>query len=143
MSLPPSANNLALPLFAKHQSIWTTSYQEEYDGLQAHGTFDLITQTEYTTLSQKHGKALPSMCILVVKKDKEGSPTHAKSHIIVLGNHEKMYWTKRDCFALIASHTNVHSLISLTIKHGCMAKQGDCKNEFCHPHLPYDEVILV
>jgi hypothetical protein len=38
--------------------------------------------------SGRIGKALPSMCVLVIKPDKEGNPHQAKSRIVVLGNHK-------------------------------------------------------
>ena len=52
--------------------------------------FDRISKREYLQLRRQGTtpKALPSMCVLVVKLDKDGKPPRAKSRIVVLGNFE-------------------------------------------------------
>lgn len=96
-----------------------------------------------TTASRKHGRALPLMCVLVIKKDEKGNPVRAKNRIVVLGNRKTRPLLKGNCFAPVASHNNFCLLVSLAVQHSRTAKQGDCKNTFCHPKLPNDEVVLV
>ena len=65
------------------------------------------------------------MCVLVIKKDEHGCPAHAKSRIIVLGNHETTYWSKGDVYVPVATQEVVRLLISLAVGHSCTAKKGD------------------
>ena len=98
-----SAANLARPLaptnlvtgLAKHHpdaEVWNDAYTEEYEGLKGLDTFVEIIEDEYTKLVDEHGdkcKAIPTMNIFTVKKDKIGNPVRAKSRIVVLGNLER------------------------------------------------------
>jgi hypothetical protein len=53
------------------------------------GTFRKITLGEYRALCEKGApKAIPTMCVLVIKKDEQLMPLWAKSHIVVLDNCE-------------------------------------------------------
>ncbi len=46
-------------------------------------------------------KAIPTMCVLTIKKDKNILPLWANSCILVLGNHADPVWSKSDWFALV------------------------------------------
>eukprot|EP00957_Ditylum_brightwellii_P006855 519102-Ditylum_brightwellii.AAC.1 len=64
---------------------------EELQGLIKLGTFHEISLEEYRRLRDKGApKALPSMCVLNIKHDKNGNLVHAKSCIVVLGSMEDM-----------------------------------------------------
>jgi hypothetical protein len=101
-----SAKNLLNPcppslMKALHPSnpdrhIWLQSYDEEKGGLERLDVFERINKKTYLSLkrSGRIGKALPSMCVLVIKPDKDGNPVRAKSRIVVLGNFEDRYYTK-------------------------------------------------
>ncbi|KAL7549847.1 hypothetical protein ACHAWF_013106, partial [Thalassiosira exigua] len=89
-----SAKNLFSPcppslLQALHPSnpdrhVWLDSYLEEKEGLESLDVFERISKKQYLALKRKGlvPKALPSMCVLVVKPDKDGKPHRAKSRIV-------------------------------------------------------------
>lgn len=83
------------------------------------------------------------MNIFTVKKDKENIPVQAKSRIVVLNNHEKRVWTRKDRCTHMLSTVSVRLLISMGVEECCYLKQGDCKNAFCQPELPKDELCIV
>ncbi len=122
---------------------WLESYNEEYDSLLDHNVFDVITYDQYQTLKPRCGKALPTMCVNVIKPDKAGNPKRAKSRIVVLGNQELCSWTKSDCYALVMEQQHLRLLVSDTISNKRILKQGNFKNAFCHPNLPDDECYVV
>ena len=63
--------------------IWLNSYKEEYLGLVNQQTFDIINQDEYHHIINTMGKtAIPSRCILNIKKDAYGCPSQAVSSIL-------------------------------------------------------------
>jgi hypothetical protein len=65
------------------------SYQEEKYGIESLDTYRKITLGEYCALRKKGApKAIPTMCVLTIKKDENLLPLRAKSRIVVLGNHE-------------------------------------------------------
>jgi hypothetical protein len=84
------------------QSSTRAPYKEEYDGLKEFDTFEELTFAEYRKLAETHGPAIPSMCVLVTKKDEHGNHVRAKSRIVVLGNKYPHQWTKGECFAPVA-----------------------------------------
>ena len=55
--------------------------------------FERINKKTYLAIRRKGviPKALPSMCVLVVKFDCDRKPDRAKSRIVVLGNFEDWY----------------------------------------------------
>ena len=83
------------------RDVWLASYHEEKGGLEQFDVFQRINKKTYLQLrrSGKIGKALPSMCVLVIKPDKDGNPLCAKSRIVVLGNHEDTYYSKSQKYA--------------------------------------------
>jgi hypothetical protein len=82
------------------------------------------------------------MCVLAIYKDEHGNPVHDKRHIMVLGNKDPNQWTRGDCLAPMTTQSAVRLVASLTIEHNKFAQQGDCKNAFCNPFLPDDEVVI-
>jgi len=71
------------------REIWLESYQEEKHGIESLDTYRKISLGDYRTLHKKGApKAIPTMCILTIKKDENLLPLRAKSRIVVLGNHE-------------------------------------------------------
>jgi hypothetical protein len=138
----PSLIQALNPQHPNHD-IWLASYKEEYDGLKEFDTFEELTLAEYRKLAETHGPAIPSMCVLVTKKDEHGNSVRAKSHIVVLGNKDPHQWTKGECFAPVTKKAAVRLLVSLAIEQNKFSQQGDCKNAFCNPVLPDDEVVIV
>jgi hypothetical protein len=75
--------------------IWLASFFEEIRGIQSLDMYKKITLGKYQALREKGApQAIPTMCILTIKKDKQLHPFHAKSCIVVLGNHEDQVWSK-------------------------------------------------
>jgi hypothetical protein len=71
------------------QEVWMASFLEEKRGIQSLDTYKKITLGEYRALREKGAPcAIPTMCVLTIKKDEQLRPFRAKSRIVVLGNHE-------------------------------------------------------
>jgi hypothetical protein len=83
--------------------VWYASYTEEYDGLREFDTFKELTLAKYRKLSETRGPAIPSMYVLVTKKDEHGNPIQAKSRIVVLGNKDPHQWSKEDYVAPVTT----------------------------------------
>ena len=97
--------------------IWLESYFEERDSIKNLNTFERLTLGGYRALREKGApRALPSMCILTVKKDENLNPLHAKSCIVVLGNHEEQTRSKSECFPLVLRDGSLCYLLSLSIE---------------------------
>jgi len=61
------------------------SYFEEKRGIESLGTFKKITLAKYRALREKGApRAIPTMCVLTIKKDEQLLPLRAKSRILVL-----------------------------------------------------------
>jgi hypothetical protein len=126
------------------RKVWLQSYYEEKQGIESLGTFKKITLGEYWALHEKSApKAIPTMCVLTIKKDENLLPLRAKSRIAVLGNHEDRIWSKSNRFAPVLCQDTLRFLASLAVKKRCPLCQGDCKNAFCQGILPVDEITIV
>ncbi len=140
---PPSLLQ-ALALTHPNREVWLQSYYEDKRGIEEMGTFWKVTLGEYRALCEKGApKAIPTMCVLTIKKDKQLIPLRAKSHIVVLGNCESRDWSKSDCFAPILWFNSLRFLVSLSTQHHQGLKQGDCKHAFCQGILPPEETTIV
>lgn len=141
---PPGSLHKAFVKPHPDRDIWLESYREEYDGLLAHDTMDVISGDEYRAIAAETGtRAIPSMGILSVKTDGAGNPERAKARIVALGNREDVQWSKSDCYAPVVPQPIVRLLTALAVRHRRVLKQGDCKNAFCHPDLPKGELVFV
>jgi len=69
--------------------------------------FERINKKQYLALrrSGKIPKALPSMCALVVKSDKDEKSNRAKSRIVVLGNFEDRLYEKSQRYAPVLTYS--------------------------------------
>jgi hypothetical protein len=140
---PPS---LLKALAAAHpdQEVWLQSYYKEKQGIERFATYCKMTLGEYRVLRKKGApKALPTMCVLTIKKDENLLPLHAKSRIVVLGNHEDRVWSKSDWFSPVLHGNSLCLLVSLVVKKHRSLWQGDCKNAFCQGILPSEEITIV
>jgi hypothetical protein len=140
---PPS---LLQALAASHpdHEVWLQSYYEEKGGIESLGTFKRLTLGGYRALWEKGApKAIPTMCVLTIKRDELLLPPRAKSRIVVLGNRETRDWSRSDRFAPVLHFDSLRFLVSLAVQHRCGLKQGDCKNAFCQGILPPEEVTIV
>jgi hypothetical protein len=127
------------------RAVWLKSYEEEKGGLQQLNVYEPINKKTYLQLrrSGRVGKALPSMCVLIIKPDKDGKPCRAKSRIVALGNHEDRYFSKSQRYAPVLKYSSLNLLCSKAVEHKRVLQQGDCKNAFCHAILPEDELTVV
>ncbi len=126
------------------QEVWLKSYQEERGGLQSLDTYHKITLGKYPTLYKKGApQALPTMCILTIKRDENLLPQHAKSQIVVLGNHKDIVWSKSDKFVPVLCNESLCLLIIMAVKKWCPLCQGDFKNAFCQGILTPEEATIV
>ncbi len=113
------------------------SYCEEKRGVESLGPFRKITLGEYGTLHEKGApKAIPTMCVLTIKKDKNLLPLRAKSCIVVLDNHKDWVWIKNNRYVPVRRGNSLHFLVSLAVEKRCPLLLGDCKNAFCQGILP-------
>ena len=92
---PPSLCKSLDPSNPDHQ-VWLNSYNEEKQGLIYHEVYEKISKSQYLALKRagKIPKSIPSMCILVVKNDKDGKQLRSKYRIVVLGNFEDRLYQK-------------------------------------------------
>jgi hypothetical protein len=114
---PPS---LLQALASTHpdREVWLQSYYKEKGGIQEMGTFRKITLGEYRALREKGApKAIPTMCVLTIKKDERLMPLRAKSRIVVFGNHESRDWSKSDRYAPVLRFDSLSFLVSLSTQH--------------------------
>jgi hypothetical protein len=126
------------------ENTWMKSYEEEYYGLVAHNTFEVISANEYIASREQTGRsAIPSMAILSIKTDSDGKPQRAKSRIVVLGNKDPVEWTNAECYAPVVPQPIVRLMTSLAVRNKTTLQQADCKNAFCHPELPEDEPTII
>ncbi len=140
---PPSLLQ-ALATTHPDREVWLQSYYEEKNGIESLGTIKRITLGEYRALREKGApRAIPTMCVLTIKKDENLMPLRAKSRIVVLGNREGRDWSKCDCFAPVLRFDSLRFLVSLAAQHRRGLKQGDCKNVFCQGILPPEEITIV
>ena len=129
---------------ASRSGIWLQSYHEEKQGIGSLNTYRKITLGEYRALCEKGApKAIPTMCMLTVKKDENLLSLQAKSRIIVLGNHEDCLWSKSDRFTPVLCKDSLRFLISIAVQKRRALRQGDCKNAFCQGILPPEETSIV
>ena len=107
--------------------------------------YEKINKKQYLLLRRKGliPKAIPSMCVLVVKPDRDGKPDWAKSRIVVLGNFEDRLYAKAQRYAPVLKYDSLRLLTSNTVSHCCVLQQGDCKNAFCQATLPDDEKMAI
>ena len=104
--------------------------------------YEVINQQRYDELKQKGFRAIPTMNIFTVKPDEHGKPYRAKSRIVVLGNLEQRLWSNSERYAPVLQSSSCQLLTSMAVEHGRILIQGDCKNAFCQPSLPDDEVVV-
>ncbi len=74
---------------------WLASFREEKSGIKSQNTYIKISLANYRALrAQGAPRAIPTMCMLSIKKDEMFNPLRAKSCIVVLGNNEDRVWFK-------------------------------------------------
>ena len=127
-----------------NRQIWMESFLEEKLGIKSLDTYNKLTLGEYRALREKGApRTIPTMCVLTIKKDENLRPLHAKSRMVVLGNHEHRIWKKSKKFAPVLRQDSLRFLTSMAVASCRPFRQGDCKNAFCQGFLPPDEITIV
>ena len=141
---PPSLEKAIHPS-NPDRHIWLASYDEEKQGLIDHNVYQRISKKEYLALRRagRIPKAIPSMCVLVIKPDKDGKPYRAKSRIVVLGNFEDRIYQKSQRYAPVLKYDSLRLLTAKAIADKRILQQGGCKNAFCNAELPDNECTVV
>jgi hypothetical protein len=120
------------------------SFREEKSRIESQNTYIKINLEEYRALRTKGApRAIPTMCVLSIKKDKMLNPLRAKSRIVILGNHEDCIWTKSEKYTPVLRPDTMCLMVSLAVERQHTLKQGDCKNAFCQGILPDDQITIV
>ena len=136
--VPPTSLKAHNTLDPGGREIWNAAYDEEYDGLEALPTWEVITEAQYKQLSKgKHG--LPTMAIATIKYDENNRPKWAKYRLVVLGNHDPHTWSKDEIAAPVMRQLELHLLTSLAIYHKRILKNCDVKQAFIQSQLPESE----
>ena len=74
---PPSLLQ-TLAITHPDREVWLQSYYKEKNGIESLGTFKRLTLGEYRPLREKGApKAIPTMCVLTIKKDENLMPLRA------------------------------------------------------------------
>ena len=146
-SLPMSKLSLCKALDTSNPDIqvWMDSYKEENQGLINHEVYEKISKNQYLSLRRvrKILKAILSMCVLVMKNNKDGKPLRAKSWIVVLGNFEDHLYQKSQRYAPVLKYSSLRLLKTKAVGDKQILKQGDCKNAFCNSTIPDNEVTVI
>ena len=58
----------------------------------------------------KSSEVIPSMCVCVVKPNKDGNPHRVKSRIVVLGNFEDHFYQHSHWYAPALKYASLHIL---------------------------------
>ena len=99
------------------RKVWLDSYNEEKGGLEDLGVYERISKKQYLALrrSGQLPKAIPSMCVLVVKTDRDGKPDRAKSRIVVLRNYEDRVYSKSKRYAPVLKYDSLRLLTAKAV----------------------------
>ena len=94
------------------RQVWMDSYKEEKQGLIDHEVYEKISKNQYLALRRASNipKEIPSMCVLVVKNNKDGKPLRTKSRIVVLGNFEDRLYQKPQRYAPMLKYISLRLL---------------------------------
>jgi len=128
----PPSRKIALHPSNPDRQVWLDSYKEEKGGLQDLEVFERINKKTYLSLRRKGliPKALPSMCVLVVKHDKDGKPDRAKSRIVVLGNFEERMYSKSDRYSPILKYSSLRLLTAKQSETNASSNRQTAKMHF-------------
>ena len=121
------------------------SYQEGKQGLIDHEVYEKISKNQYLDLrrARKIPKSITSMCVLVVKNNKDEKPLCAKSRIVVLGNFGDRLYQNPQRYAPVLKYSSLRLLTDKAVGNKRILQQVDCKNAFYNSTLPDNEVTVI
>jgi hypothetical protein len=98
---------------------------------------------EYRALWEKGApRAIPTMCVLMIKPDKMLNPFHTKSQIVVLGNQEDHIWSKSETYAPVLWSKTICLILSMALEHHRYIKQKDCTKKLAiWPHFEFNYIL--
>ena len=98
------------------RDVWAASYNEEKDALKGANTFTVIDLARYQELRKAGApRAIPTMCILVIKPNEKFEPDRAKSRVVVLGNLDDRPWCKHERAAPVMKYSSFRLTVSSAI----------------------------
>ena len=97
---------------------WLKYFYEEKRALVDNHTYVTLTLKQYRELRRTKNapKAIPTMCVLTVKKDENLDPDRAKSRIVVLGNLDERTWAKHEKYAPVLQYSSLRLLTSMAVE---------------------------
>ena len=103
---------IALDNYNPDREVWMDPRNEEKQGLIDHKVYKKILKNKYLDLRRAGNiiKAIPSMCVLVMKNDKYGKPLRANYQIVVLGNFEDCLYQKPQRYVSVLKYSFLHLL---------------------------------
>ena len=121
------------------------SYKEEKQGLIDHEVYEKISKNQYLALRRagKIPKEIPSMCVLVLKNDKDGKPLRSKSWIVVFGDFEDLLYQKPQRYATVLKYSSLCLLTAKAVGDKRILQQGECKNALYNATLPDNKVTVI
>ena len=92
-----------------------------------HEVYKKILKNQYLALRRdgKIPKAIPSICVLVVKNDKDGKPIRIKSRIVVLGNFKDRLYQNPQRYAPVLRYISLLLLTAKAVVDKRVLQQGD------------------
>ena len=111
--------------------VWLDSYNEEKQGLIEHEVYEKISMRQYLALKQagKIPKSIPSMCVLVVKNDKDGEPIQDRFRIVALRNFKDRLYQKSQRYAPFLKYSSLCLLTAKAVRDKHILIQGNCNND--------------
>ena len=112
------------------RQVWIDSYNEEEQVLFDHEVYEKIPQSQYLALKREGRlpKAIPSICILVVKNDKKGKHLRANYHIVFLGNFEDRLYQKPQRYDRVPKYSSLRLLTVISVRNKHILQQGNGKS---------------
>eukprot|EP00957_Ditylum_brightwellii_P163826 12471797-Ditylum_brightwellii.AAC.1 len=125
------------------KSLWESTYDKEYYGLQDLPAWNMIDEATYQKLGPIIGAALPLMAISTNKSDQDGKPKCVKWKIVTLGNLDPNTWSLEEVFVPVMIMLELRVLVSLAIHNKRPLKSGDMKQAFVKATLPESEQYVI
>ena len=118
---------------------------EEKLGIIDNEVYKNIYRSHYLVLRRagKIPKSIPSMCVLVVKNDKDDKPLRAKYCLFLLGNFEDRLYQKSQRYAPVLKYSSIRLLPVKAFRDKRKLQQGDYNNALYNAKLPDDEVTVI
>ena len=117
------------------RKVWMDSYNKEKQGLINHEVYENISKSHYLALRRavKIPKAIPSMCVLVVKNEKDGKPLRANSCIVFLGNFEDRLYQKSQRYVPVLKYISLRFLTAKSVGDKSSYNKVTARTDYAKP----------